>query len=152
VLSLAFARRICFTSPSLRFVRSTAALFGTILLALALFGFPALARLFPTTQLLEKAKPYLSAQTDIAAYEYAEPSLVWYFRRYVHGFLQGLYPNNIQPYMNTPGPRLVILPSRYVAQFFPILPPDTRSFAIRGFDLVKGKWVELTVIIRPPAE
>ena len=54
--------------------------------------------------------------------------------------------------MNKPGPRVCVLPTAQVAELFPQLPVEWKRADMRGFNLGKGKWVELTALVKlePP--
>ena len=131
---------------------------AALLLAIALVGFPFIARYFPSAVLFEKAKPYLQSEMDFAAYDFDAPSLVWIFRSRVHGFLAynreenrdvaTLQPDQIPPFLARAGSHFVVLPTAVADRLYPILPPHYRKFSTRGFDIAKGRWVDLTLILK----
>lgn len=131
---------------------------AAVMLAVALIGFPLIAPLFPSAVLFKKAKPYLQPEMDFAAYDFDAPSLVWNFRSRVRGFLQynreenrdvaTLQPDQIPPFLASPGPHFVVLPSAVAARLYPTMPSGYRTFSIHGFDIAKGRWVDLTLIMK----
>ena len=59
---------------------------------------------------------------QFASVEFEEPSVVWYFRSRVQGFLTRLNKKNAVDFMSKPGPRFVIVPTLLRGHFFPIAP------------------------------
>jgi hypothetical protein len=108
--------------------------------------------------LFEKAKPYLQPGMDFAAYDFDAPSLVWNFRSRVHGFLHynreenrdvaTLQPDQIPPFLASPGPHFVVLPTKVADRLYPTLPRGYRRFSTHGFDIAKGRWVDLTLVLK----
>ena len=128
-------------------------------LAVALIGFPLLALIFfPATTLFRKAEPYLQAEMDFAAYDFDAPSLVWNFRSRVRGWLfyeqengrdiAPLQPDQVPGFLARRGPHFVVVPTRVADQLYPTLPNGYRKFSTRGFDIAKGRWVDLTLILK----
>src|SRR5206468_365738 len=75
-------RRSTFTSIAV----TTAAIWIAIALALP----PLVARFFPAYQLFQESRASLQRNMQFASVEFEEPSLVWYFRSRVKGFLTPL--------------------------------------------------------------
>jgi 4-amino-4-deoxy-L-arabinose transferase-like glycosyltransferase len=118
-------------------------------IAIALVAPPLVARFFPAHQLFQESRPHLQPNMQFAAVEFQEPSLVWYFRSRVQGFLTRLNKKNAVDFMSTPGPRFVIVPTSLVETLFPTHPQAWRSFSTRGFNIAKGKQVDLTLVLKP---
>ncbi len=155
LLGFLLARHSEATSRTLRkWLLATAALW----LAIALIGFPFMAPFFPATALFEKAKPYLQPEMDFAAYDFDAPSLVWLFRSRVHGFLfynqedgrdvAAIQPDQVPTFLARSGPHFVVLPTRIADRLYPTLPSGYRKFSTRGFNVAKGRWVDLTLILK----
>jgi 4-amino-4-deoxy-L-arabinose transferase-like glycosyltransferase len=131
---------------------------AVIMLTIALIGFPLIAPWFPSSALFAKAKPYLQPGMDFAAYDFDAPSLVWEFRSRVHGFLHynrednrdvaTLQPDQIPPFLASPGPHFVVMPTEVADRLYPKLPSGYRRFSTHGFDIAKGRWVDLTLILK----
>jgi hypothetical protein len=95
---------------------------------------------------------------DFAAYDFDAPSLVWSFRSRVHGFLYyhrflgrdygTLQPDQVPQFLQRAGPRFVVLPSDVADQLYPTLPSGYRKFTTHGFDIAKGRWIDLTLILK----
>ncbi len=118
-------------------------------LALALIGFPLAAPYFPATALFKKAEPYLEPAMDFSARDFEEPSLVWVFRRRIHGYDVGrLPPDEVKKFLATDGPHFVVLSTKLAERLYPTLPSGYRKFSTRGFNVAKGRWVELTLILK----
>jgi hypothetical protein len=149
LLSLLLARHL-FTLPgSPRFAVRAAVGAAVIMLGMALIGFPMLARTFPTVQLFEKSKEDLSPEMHFGTVDYAEPSLVWYFRSRVHGFYWALKPEHVEKFMAFSGPRFVIMPTDVVRTVYPELPAGWKSYTAQGFNVAKGQRADLTMILKP---
>jgi 4-amino-4-deoxy-L-arabinose transferase-like glycosyltransferase len=118
-----------------------------IVLALTLPPFA--TRYFPSYVLFQKCRDDLHPNTELAAAEFNEPSLVWYFRSRSKAFLKSLRPANVVEFTSRPGPGLVVLPTQQAARLFPKLPSDCRSVQTTGFNIPKGKKVDLTVLLKP---
>jgi hypothetical protein len=118
-------------------------------LGLALIGFPLVARSFPTVQLFEKSKPDLSSEMHFGTVEYAEPSLVWYFRSRVGGYYWALKPEYVEKFMALSGPKFVIMPTKVATTIYPELPPGWKSYTTQGYNFVQGKRADLTMILKP---
>jgi hypothetical protein len=85
---------------------------------------------------------------EFGAVGYNEPSLVWYFRGRVNGFLDSaLEAENAQSFMNEEGARFVILPTAMAEKIS--APASWEKFRDEGFNIAKGKRVDLTLILKP---
>ncbi|MFL6500952.1 MAG: ArnT family glycosyltransferase [Candidatus Udaeobacter sp.] len=111
---------------------------------------PAMAgRLFPAYQLFQVSRASLQPNMQFAAVEFQEPSLVWYFRSRVKGFLTPLNKRRAAEFMNAPEPRFIVLPTRVASELFANRPASWRFFTVSGFNLTKGKRVDLTLVLKP---
>jgi 4-amino-4-deoxy-L-arabinose transferase-like glycosyltransferase len=123
---------------------------AVVWLALALFAFPFAARFFPSAELFNASRTDLRPEMEFGAVGYNEPSLVWYFRSRVNGFLDStLDAEQIRPFMEEPRARFVIVPSTLAAKIYPTLPETWKSFSINGINVAKGKHVDLILILKP---
>jgi hypothetical protein len=120
---------------------------AAIMLALALVGTRMLAPYFPAPALFKEAEPYLQSEMDFAAYDFDAASLVWSFRSRVRGFMHynriderdvaTLQPDQIAPFLASPGPHFVVLPTEVASRLFPNLPSNYRTFSVHGIDFAK---------------
>jgi 4-amino-4-deoxy-L-arabinose transferase-like glycosyltransferase len=110
---------------------------------------PMVARFFPSYQLFQMSRASLPPATQFAAVEFQEPSLVWYFRSRVNGFLTPLNKRRATDFMSLPGPRLLVLPTSVAATTFANPPQSWTFFPTSGFNIAKGKRVDLTVVLKP---
>jgi hypothetical protein len=151
LLALLLSRRWFAADLSTAFLKKTALVFSCICLALALFVTPFVGRFFPSRELFRQARDYLKPEMKFAALEYKEPSLVWYFRGRVREFMRTweMQPRAIQPFMEQTGPRFVIVPTDVATKVYPQLPDGWKSFSTRGFNAVKGRRSDLTLILKP---
>ena len=128
---------------------TTAAVTVCVWIAIALVVPPIVARFFPAYQLLQVCRASLAPNMQFASVEFEEPSLVWYFRSRVNGFLTPLRKRRATEFMNSPGPRFIVLPMSVAGSVFQDAPPDWRFFTTSGFNIAKGKRVDLTLVVKP---
>ena len=145
LLALLAARHIV----SERFLKTAAIATGCVYLALALLAAPFAARFFPAVELYRKARADLRPGMEFGAAEFQEPSLVWYFRSRAKGWMTPLKGKNAAEFMQRSGPRFVILPSEMAEDAFPNSPATWKSFTTTGFNIAKGKKVDLTLLLKP---
>ncbi|HEY3661793.1 MAG TPA: glycosyltransferase family 39 protein [Chthoniobacterales bacterium] len=158
LLALLLARHWLATEAGERALRRWSVATAAVLLAIALIAFPLIAPFFPSSVLFQKAEPYLQPEMDFGAYDFDAPSLVWNFRGRVRGFLHynrkgnrdvaTLQPDQIVAFLAAPGPHFVVLPSAMADRLYPALPRGYRKFSTQGFDIAKGRWVDLTLIMK----
>jgi 4-amino-4-deoxy-L-arabinose transferase-like glycosyltransferase len=117
--------------------------------AIALIVPPTVARFFPAYQLFQQSRASLQPNMQFASVEFEEPSLVWYFRSHVKGFLTPLKERRAAEFMNAPGPRFIVLPMPVAGSVFANAPHDWRLFTVSGVNLAKGKRVDLTLALKP---
>ncbi len=117
--------------------------------AIALVAPPFVARFFPAYQLFRDSHASLQPDMQFASVEFEEPSMVWYFRSRVQGFLTRLNKKNAVDFMSRAGPRFVIVPTSAAQTLFADRPQDWKSFSTRGFNIAKGKSVDLTLVLKP---
>jgi len=145
LLALLIARRF----DSLRFSKSIPIAMSAIYAAIALFVTPFLARLFPSYTLARGSRPHLEPEMEFGAVEFTEPSLVWYFRDRIHGFMTPLKRKEVAEFMNRSGARFVVLPTKLAAEIFPNSDGSWRSYQAKGFNVAKGQRVDLTMLLKP---
>lgn len=144
LIALLLARRFEKMRLSPAVVKTSAILY----LAVTLIGVPLLAQFFPSFTLARESGGSLTPGMQFGAVEYTEPSLVWYFRARIKGFMTILQPNEAIAYMNAPGPRFIILPSRVASEIFVHPDPTWSSYRASGFNIAKGRGVELTMLLK----
>jgi 4-amino-4-deoxy-L-arabinose transferase-like glycosyltransferase len=132
-------------SPFARIAGATACVW----IAIALTVPPMVARFFPAYQLFEVSRASLQPNMQFAAVEFQEPSLVWYFRSRVQGFLTPLNKRRAADFMRASDPRFVVLPTPVAGEIFANPPASWRFFTISGFNIAKGKRVDLTLVLKP---
>ena len=147
LLALLLARHL-FVVASERFARRAAIGAGAAALAAAFIAFPLVAPTFPSAQLYKLSRNDLLPEMDFANIDYAEPSVVWYFRSRCHGFFRGLNPDQLERFMNVPGPRFAIVPTSVAEAFSARIHADWKTYRARGFTIVKGRPTDLTMILK----
>ena len=158
LLALLLARHWLVSSTAERTLRRWSLATAAVWLAIALVVFPISAPYFPSAALFKKAEPYLQPEMDFGAYHFDAPSLVWNFRSRVRGWLfynrsgdrdvSTLQPEQVRPFMESAGPHFVVLPTPLADRLYPTLPRGYRKFSTRGFDIAKGRWIDLTLIMK----
>ncbi|PYK36736.1 MAG: hypothetical protein DME60_13815 [Verrucomicrobia bacterium] len=118
-------------------------------LVIALIVPPFIVRSFPAYGLFQESRDYLRPEMQFGAVDYQEPSLVWYFRSRVRGWMTPLSAASAPQFIAEGGPRFVVLPSQLAAKIFPNQPPNWKTFSTRGFNIAKGKRVDLTLVLKP---
>jgi 4-amino-4-deoxy-L-arabinose transferase-like glycosyltransferase len=145
LLALLVARRF----ETLRLVRALPIGMTAVYLAIALFLTPFLARFFPSCNLARDSRPNLKLDMEFGAVEFNEPSLVWYFRDKVRGFMTPLKRKDASEFMSRGGSRFIVLPTASVAEIFPNVDASWRSYRATGFNIPKGRRVDLTMLLKP---
>jgi len=144
LLALLAARQF----DSLRFSKSISIAVGAIYLAVALFVTPALAKLFPSYALVRDSWPNLKPEMEFGAVEFTEPSLVWYFRNRIHGFMMPLKRKEAEEFMSRDGARFLVLPTRSATEILPHSDGSWRTYHVKGFNVAKGQRVDLMMVLK----
>ena len=145
LIALLLARRF----EVLRLSRSVAVWSASVYLLIALLATPFLAQFFPSYTLARESSRDLTPKMEFGAVDYTEPSLVWYFRARVRGFMTTLKRKDAVHYMNESGPRFTVLPTELVMEIFPNPDPSWRIYRSSGFNIPKGQRVDLTMLLKP---
>ena len=136
-------------------VESRRSVFATVAIAIACVWIsiaivvpPMVARFFPAYQLFQVSRASLQPNMQFAAVEFQEPSLVWYFRSRIEGFLTPLKKRRAAEFMSAPDPRFIVLPTVLAGELFANPPESWRFFTVSGFNIAKGKRVDLTLVLK----
>jgi 4-amino-4-deoxy-L-arabinose transferase-like glycosyltransferase len=116
--------------------------------AVALVLPPIVARSFPAYELFQISRPSLQPNMQFAAVDFQEPSLVWYFRSHIHGFLTPLNKRRAGEFMSESGPRFIVLPMQVAGEIFANPPISWRFFTVSGLNIAKGKRVDITLVLK----
>src|SRR5262249_10166035 len=122
---------------------------ASVWVGIALVVPPIVARSFPAYQLLQVSRTALRPNMQFAAVEFQEPSLVWYFRSRVQGFLTPLNKLRAVEFMSASGPRFIVVSTPAAGALFANPPESWRFFTVSGFNIAKGKRVDLTLVLKP---
>jgi 4-amino-4-deoxy-L-arabinose transferase-like glycosyltransferase len=117
-------------------------------IAVAIVVPPMVTRFFPAYQLFQMSRASLQPKMQFAAVEFQEPSLAWYFRSRVQGFLTPLKKRRAAEFMSAPDPRFIVLPTSVAGELFANPPENWRFFTVSGFNVAKGKRVDLTLVLK----
>jgi 4-amino-4-deoxy-L-arabinose transferase-like glycosyltransferase len=145
LLALLVARRF----ESLIFSRALPIAMTAVYLAVALFVTPFLARLFPSYNLALNSQPSLKPEMEFGAIDFTEPSLVWYFRDSIRGFMTPLKHKEACEFMSRSGSRFIVLPTASMTEIFPNVDASWQSYRAKGFNIPKGRRVDLTMLLKP---
>ncbi len=145
LLALLLARHLTAAQFSTRTFRKFAAATVLLLFAVALLLPSFIARFFPAADLLKQSRSDLVQGMEFGAVDFTEPSLVWYFRSRVKGFMTPLRRDSVEQFMEQDGPRFVIVPTNLA----PSSPANWKRFSSHGVNLAKGKHVDLTLMLKP---
>jgi len=145
LLALLIGRRY----DQLRLSRKLATSVAIIYLLIALILPPLVAPLFPSQALARKSAVALRPEMEFAAADYYEPSLVWYFRKHIGGFMTTLKARNAAAYMEQPGPRFIVLSEKTRAKIFPQPDPQWKIFRTRGINIARTERLELVLLLKP---
>jgi len=159
LLALLAARHI----GSERFLKSAATFAVCLYLTLAFAAAPFASQFFPAAQLYRQSKNDLRSEMEFGAVDFQEPSLVWYFRSRVKGWMTPLKQKSAAQFMLKDGPRFVVLPTSAVSNTFPDLPPTWKIFTTSGFNIASpnlrfqlwqwpwldAKHVDLALVLKP---
>jgi 4-amino-4-deoxy-L-arabinose transferase-like glycosyltransferase len=148
LLALLLARRLAAENAA-HFFRNCVLASASAYLAIALVVPPFVSRLFPAYQLFQESRTYLQPDMQFASVDFEEPSLVWYFRSRVHGFLVPLNNRRAADFMQSSGPRFVVLPTSMAGTLFAEHPENWKMFSTHGLNIAKGKRVDLTLVLKP---
>jgi 4-amino-4-deoxy-L-arabinose transferase-like glycosyltransferase len=148
LLAILLARRLAAENAA-RFFRNCVLASASAYLAIALVVPPFLSRFFPAYQLFQESRDYLRPNMEFGAVDFNEPSLVWYFRSRVHGFLVPLHNRRAADFMQSSGPRFVVLPTSIAETLFAEHPENWKMFSIHGFNIAKGNRIDLTLVLNP---
>jgi 4-amino-4-deoxy-L-arabinose transferase-like glycosyltransferase len=118
-------------------------------MAIALAVPPMGARFFPAYQLFQVSRAALQPNMQFGAVEFQEPSLVWYFRSRVQGFLTPLKKRRAADFIREDGARFIVLPTAVAGELFANPPASWRFFKVSGFNIAKGKRLDLTLVLKP---
>jgi 4-amino-4-deoxy-L-arabinose transferase-like glycosyltransferase len=127
---------------------SIAVAIACVWISVALVVPPMLARFFPAHQLFQVSRESLQPNMQFAAVEFQEPSLVWYFRSRIQGFLTPLNKHRAAEFMSGTGPRFIALRTPVAGELFANPPQRWRFFTVSGFNVAKGKRVDLTLVLK----
>jgi 4-amino-4-deoxy-L-arabinose transferase-like glycosyltransferase len=116
--------------------------------AIAVLVPPMVSRFFPAYQLFQVSRASLQPDMQFAAVEFQEPGLVWYFRSRVKGFLTPLNKRRATEFMSGPDPRFIVLLTPVAGAVFPNPPQTWRFFTVSGFNIAKGKRIDLTLVMK----
>jgi 4-amino-4-deoxy-L-arabinose transferase-like glycosyltransferase len=145
LLALLLARHLAAAQFSTRTFRKFAAATVVLLFGVALLLPSFVTRFFSAADLFKQSRSDLVPGMEFGAVDFTEPSLVWYFRSRVKGFMTPLRRDGVGQFMEQNGPRFVIVPTNLA----PSSPANWKRFSSHGINIAKGKRVDLTLMLKP---
>ena len=149
LLALLLARQLVAINFPLPRFKTIAIATAAAFVGVALIVPPLAAPTFPARELFRQSQNDLRPEMEFGAVDFAEPSLVWYFRSRVKGWMFSLNRQNVQLFMGKSGARFVIMPTKLAETDFANLPRGWKTFSTHGFNVAKGEHVDLTLILKP---
>jgi 4-amino-4-deoxy-L-arabinose transferase-like glycosyltransferase len=149
LLALLLAQQLVANNFPLRRFKTIAIAAAAAFVGIALIVPPLAVPSFPARELFRQSQNDLRPEMEFGAVDFAEPSLVWYFRSRVKGWMFSLNRQSVHLFMGKSGARFVIMPTKLAETDFANLPPAWKTFSTHGFNLAKGKRVDLTLILKP---
>lgn len=134
--------------PNRSIKRFALGMLGLNLVLAFLFG-PLLAWCTPSWQIARQVRGILPLNASFAAAEYQEPSLVWYLRANTSGWYKAIKPKSIPQYLAREDSHLCILPTSGYQKLDPRPDAEWKPIGVRGFNVARGKLVDLTMLVRP---
>ena len=120
-----------------------------VLAMLVTLGGFALARpYFVAANLWRQAKPFCSPLMEFATVGFNEPSLVWEFRHGLTNYIQQLTLEQTGPFLEKPGPRILILPSKEFTGDLKNLVTNAMTFHSAGIDTARFRKLDLTAVVK----
>jgi 4-amino-4-deoxy-L-arabinose transferase-like glycosyltransferase len=145
LIALLMSRR----AEELKLSRTLAWCTAAALLAIALIAPPLVSGFVPSYRLARVSRAELRSAMEFGAVEYTEPSLVWYFRPHIGGFMTPLKSKEAVGYLSEPGARFLVLPTGSAARLFPKIEPGWHSYRARGWNMAKGERVDVMMLLKP---
>lgn len=109
---------------------------------------PLVRPLFVSQTLYDATATYLAPETELAAVDYEEPSLVWLFRKKIEGFETNMPWRSLDRWMHEPGPRVCVVPANRLQKIFRRLDPAWQVVKASGFDVANVHKTHLVALIK----
>jgi len=124
------------------------ALLASILIPVAMENH---ATLPPMGELVRYVGDSLTPDTEFAAVDFQEPSVIWEMRRVTRGYGKSINETEVLPFLRRPGPHAVILSTTLwqKIQTYDSTYLLFRVYPMRGFNAAKGRFVDLTLVVKP---
>ena len=151
MISLWLALRLTAQSVSARWPARPAVAMCLLAGLITLGGFTALRPYFVAASLYRQTRPLLSPNMEFAAAGFDEPSLVWEFRRSITNYLQHLSADQAKQFLQSDGPRLLILPAKDFTPELRSLATNCPNFHAAGLDTARFRRLDLVAVIKGPA-
>lgn len=148
LLALLLARQMVGSQFSTKRFKTIAIATTSVWICIAFVAPPLVAPKFPAKALFEAAQNDLRPEMEFGAMSFNEPSLVWYFRSRVKGWMTQLDRETAMPFMEKPGPRFAVIPTNQLADVLPNRPSAWKTYSAQGINVAKGKRADLTLVLK----
>ena len=103
----------------------------------------------PAGELVRQAGDVLSPQAQVGMVDFREPTAVWETRRIVTGDLQLVGDADPLTFLKELGPRAIILSTPLWYRLELPSDPAWKIYTARGFNAAKGRFIDLTLVVKP---
>ncbi len=147
LLALLLARMFV-RENSVRFLRTFAWIMAPLYVVALLCFAPFAKMISPARELARAAAAAITPDMQIAALDFQEPSLVWYFRAHTHSFIKMTAPKPAQAFMSNEGARGIVLSTSIAEELWPEPPANWKKYSVKGYNVSKGKATDLTLLVK----
>jgi len=106
----------------------------------------------PVGELVRDAREILTPDTEFAVVDFQEPNAIWEMRRVVKGYGQPVAESDALHFLNRPGPHAVVLSTpvwRRLDLAVNNPHPSWKEYEASGFNAAKGRFIHLTLVVKP---
>ncbi len=151
-LALFFARRWTQAGLNPRLPLRLTGGIGVLLALIALAGMPwalsAGATPSPVGMLVREAGAVLTPDTSFALVDFKEPNAIWEMRGVVDGYGETIPEEQTTTFLNSPGPRAVVLSTAAWKRVRAEADPSCGTFEATGFNAARVGWIDLTLVVK----
>ncbi len=135
-----------------RWIRRLTVATAAILMIVAIPGIGFFARMLPVPRLAQECRSWIDRDSQLATFEFHEPSLYWYLRPNGGPWIQHLDDESaVLEFLAQPGSRVCVLPYGEVFRHAVQRYPKLVTVSSEGFNPANGKHVELRALIKKTA-
>ena len=148
VLSLWLGLRMTAEPGAVKWISQWSTAMCVLAMLATLGGFVLARPYFVAANLWRQAQPFCSPQMEFATVGFNEPSLVWEFRRGLTNYIQQITLEQAGPFLQKPGPRILILPTKELTGDLKSLATNAMTFRSAGIDTARFRTIDLTAVVK----